>query len=155
MFGVEERTPGDAVNASDPARSAAGVVARAPHNANVARGRGGANSAGDDWRAQRKAEPANILLPLTRQWIAALPAAIRPQALLRAYPRIANRIAADWGERAACLVLLHGLVTDRRGSRSGFPPEVYAELVELQRYFTINRPGDLGMIDWKDPGAGS
>src|SRR6478672_6087560 len=42
-----------------------------------------------DWKKIRRARPLDELLPATQRWAAALPDAVRPVELLRAYPRIA------------------------------------------------------------------
>lgn len=88
-----------------------------------------------DWRAHRRAQPADVLLPMTRAWAGKLPEALRPVALLSAFPRVANQVAASWDDAPACAALLEDLIVDRRGNRRGFPPEVHADLLDLWRAF--------------------
>ena len=64
----------------------------------------------------------------TSRWIAELPANVRPIALARKFPRIANSIAELWRRVARCEEYLDTLVVDLRGDRSGFPPDVAQEL---------------------------
>jgi hypothetical protein len=99
----------------------------------------GSELAGDPGEAQykhlRKASPANIALPRTLSWAASLPLDAKPTALLRQYPRVANVIAATWGDAAAFRTYMQSLMTDTRGNRRGFPPDVLQELgaLALQR----------------------
>jgi hypothetical protein len=87
----------------------------------------------------RKATPANRAFPRTLMWIATLPAEIRPTALVRRYPRIANLIAAVWGDSNCFGTYMESLLTDNRGNRRGFPPDVLDNLVSLQRYHDAMR----------------
>ncbi|MET0682639.1 MAG: hypothetical protein ABWZ29_04775 [Casimicrobiaceae bacterium] len=77
----------------------------------------------------------NRLLSSTIDWLAALPPNVRPLALARKYPRLANRIALEWREPNACLKDFDDLVHDKRGMRRGFPPDVYVELLALRDYY--------------------
>ena len=83
----------------------------------------------------RKSNPAAEPLPVTFRWVACLPPAVRPLALLRRYPRIANALALEWRERTAFRTRLYDLLVDKRGDRAGFPPDVQAELLALREYF--------------------
>jgi hypothetical protein len=83
----------------------------------------------------RKATPANRAFPRTLTWISTLPADIRPTALVRRYPRIANLIAAVWGDSSCFASYMESLLTDKRGNRRGFPPDVSENLLSLQRYY--------------------
>jgi hypothetical protein len=83
----------------------------------------------------RKATPINRPLLRTFMWLAELPHDIQPLAVLRRYARIANLIAAAWGDRKCFHVYMESLFTDNRGNRRGFPPEVLSDLVALQRYY--------------------
>ena len=89
----------------------------------------------EQYRHLRKAAPANVPLPRTLTWAASLPPTLRPQALLGQYPRIANVIAATWGDSKAFSEYMQSLVTDTRGNRKGFPADVLRELgaLALQR----------------------
>jgi len=52
--------------------------------------------------------------------------------IVRAYPRIAEKIRADWGKRALDDYFAT-LVVDERGSRQGFPPDVLTAILEVAR----------------------
>jgi hypothetical protein len=89
----------------------------------------------DGYQHLRKATPANRAFPRTLVWVETLPRDIRPTALLRRYPRIANLVATVWGDPKYLHTYLESLLTDQRGNRRGFPPDVLADLVSLQRYY--------------------
>jgi hypothetical protein len=78
-----------------------------------------------------------MLLPPTWKWVESLPPNIRPSALLRQYPRIANLVAAAWGDRKSFDTYMDSLLTDKRGNRQGFPPEVLKDLAELRRFYDV------------------
>jgi hypothetical protein len=82
----------------------------------------------------RKAAPAKMLLPRTSTWVASLPPVVQPTALVRKFARIANLIAATWDDPKSFDAYMESLLTDKRGKRQGFPADVLAELVTLQRY---------------------
>ena len=82
----------------------------------------------------RKATPVNRLFPRTSAWLSALPDDIRPTALVRRFPRIVNLIVAVWGNADVFHTYMKSLLTDTRGNRRGFPPDVLDDLVSLQRY---------------------
>ena len=84
----------------------------------------------------RKASPANMPLPRTLAWIATLPLSVKPAALLRHYPRIANVLAAAWGDQTAVSSYMDCLLRDRRGNRKGFPDDVHVELLALRELHT-------------------
>ena len=92
----------------------------------------------------RKASPASAPLPRTFEWVASLPRDVQPTALMRHYPRIANVIAAAWRDSKALRSYMDCLLTDTRGNRQGFPPDVLGELLALREYYdtvdTANRP---------------
>ena len=99
----------------------------------------------DEHQHLRKATPVNRPLHRTLMWVASLPHDIQPTALLRRYARIANLIAAAWGDRKCFGTYMESLFTDNRGDRQGFPPDVLSELVALQRYYDTkdqNSPWD-------------
>jgi hypothetical protein len=83
----------------------------------------------------RKATPSSRVFPRTSVWISELPENVRPRALVRRYPRIANLIAAVWGNSDYFHTYVESLLTDKRGNRRGFPPDVLADLVSLRRYY--------------------
>jgi hypothetical protein len=89
----------------------------------------------DDFEARRKAEPANVLLPVARAWLASLPDSVRPMALAWHYPRLANRFATAWTDKASVALVFDDLLADRRGTRRGFAPAVEANLLALWRYW--------------------
>ena len=89
-----------------------------------------------DWSIHRKAQPANIVLPATRRWASELPWGLEPQALLRQFPRIANRIANAWNDASACRMIFEDLLVNRRPQRKGFSPDVVQELLRLRAHFT-------------------
>ena len=89
----------------------------------------------DKYQHLRKAAPVNRPLHRTLMWVASLPRDIHPTALLRRYARIANLIAAAWGDPKCFCAYMESLFTDNRGNRRGFPPDVLSELVALQRYY--------------------
>jgi len=88
----------------------------------------------EEHRHLRKGAPANVPLRRTLTWVAGLPPNVQPTALVGHFARIANLIAATWGDRKTFDSYMESLLTDRRGNRKGFPPEVLAELMALQRY---------------------
>ena len=77
----------------------------------------------------------NRLLSSTIDWLASLPPNVRPLALATKFPRVANRIAKEWREPSACRRDFDDLVYDKRGTRRGFPPDVYVELLALRDYY--------------------
>ncbi|HEY2863945.1 MAG TPA: hypothetical protein VGK37_10045 [Casimicrobiaceae bacterium] len=93
------------------------------------------------WR--RRQAPMGEPLPITFKWIAKLPRRVRPFALLRQYPRIANMIAAMWHDPQSCHAYIHDLLTDRRGNRKGFPPEIVQDVLTLRVHFEQLHPGML------------
>ena len=69
-----------------------------------------------------------------------MPAEVRPLALLRAFPRIANILARTWNDAAEFQTSLEDLLIDRRGNRSGFPVEVLEDLLTLRDYYQGRYP---------------
>lgn len=82
----------------------------------------------------RTAAPAEMPLRRTLTWAAGLPLDVQPTALLRHFTRVANLIAATWGDSKSFDTYLESLLNDQRGNWRGFPPEVLTELATLQRY---------------------
>ena len=76
----------------------------------------------------RDASLSNVALA----WLDRLPAELRPIALCERFPRIANRLAICWGDAALSAMVLNEFLTDRRGNRQGYPPEVQRELQALR-----------------------
>jgi hypothetical protein len=87
--------------------------------------------------ALRRAQPLNKPLPSTVRWVASLPAAVQPLALLQQFPRIANRLALAWHDQEATAECFDDLLVDRRGGRQGFPPDVQRELSVLREYVAL------------------
>jgi hypothetical protein len=88
----------------------------------------------------RRRQPYNEALPSTMRWAAKLPAEVRPMALLKKYPRIANMLARSWTNAADCDTCLEDLLTDRRGHRRGFPVDVLEDLLTLENYYHGHYP---------------
>lgn len=88
----------------------------------------------DEHKHLRKAAPANMLFPRTKEWIESLPPEVRPKALIQRYARIANMLAASWGNPEYFDKYLESLLIDKRGGRKGFPKDVLAELKVLEFY---------------------
>jgi hypothetical protein len=88
----------------------------------------------EDYKNSRKAAPVSAPLPRTLEWIARLPPDVQPTVLLRQYARIANVIAAAWREPKSLRSYMDCLLTDDRGNRQGFPPDVLRELLALREY---------------------
>jgi hypothetical protein len=97
-------------------------------------------AARNDASDKRRATPANEPLAATFKWIASLPRAIRPLALLRQYPRIANVMAQTWTDPPAFRDYMFELLVDRRGGREGFQQNVRCELLALRAYFDEMHP---------------
>ncbi len=87
-----------------------------------------------DWTLHRKAQAANVVLPTTRRWANELPRGLEPQALLRQYPRIANRIANAWKDGVDARLIFDDLLVERRPARKGFPPDVLHDLLRLRAH---------------------
>ena len=98
----------------------------------------------------RKGAPANSALPRTLKWADELPPRVKPVALLRQFPRIANLIAAAWDELAQFEMYMDSLLTDKRGRRKGFPPDVIAELSALDICRHTVRECAPRPIPWSD-----
>jgi hypothetical protein len=100
--------------------------------------------AADYWE-QRRRKPLptdRALQGATIDWLLRLPGALQPRRLCDRYPRAANAVAAAWGgpERAA---VLEELLSDRRGKRRGFPPEIRSELEALR--YAVAHPEACGL----------
>jgi hypothetical protein len=98
-----------------------------------------------EWRVRRKAKPCEEMLPTTATWYAGLPLTVQPKALRERFPRIANGLAAAWRDRATTLDCFDDLLSDRRGGRRGFPPDVLEELQRLKTFYEGLNParGDV------------
>lgn len=78
---------------------------------------------------------AELLRTATLQWILKLPPHVQPRHLQLRYPRIANKIAAEWEHVTVCETYMEGLLTDKRGGRKGFPLSVAQELASIRDYY--------------------
>jgi len=106
--------------------------------------------ASDYWEGRRrKPLPTDRALQgRTIEWLLELPAPLQPRGLCDRYPRAANMLAAAWhGEQRADA--LDELLSDRRGNRRGFPPEIKSELQALR--YAVGNPSATG-LDGPSPG---
>jgi len=101
-----------------------------------------------DFTRQRRAQPVAFLLPSTQKWLEALPRRVQPHVLCDYYPRIANSLAAMWGDAEGLRAYFDGLFIDRRGGRKGFPQDVLNDLRVL-RYYLAASP--LDNSNYKEP----
>src|SRR5215467_15159757 len=100
----------------------------------------------------RKGAPANSAFPRTLKWADELPPRVKPVALMRQFPRIANLIAAAWDDLVQFEMYMDSLLTDKRGGRNGFPTDVIAELGALDIYRHTVREDGLPPMPWSDLG---
>ena len=92
-----------------------------------------------DWEKRREPHAAEMLRTATLQWILKLPPRVQPRHLQVRYPRIANKMAANWDNVAVCESFLESLLTDKRGGRKGFPLAVAQEIASLRdHYFRLH-----------------
>ena len=89
----------------------------------------------EDCAQLRKAKPVNYMLPISVKWFESLPVTVRPRALVRQYPRIANLIALQWNNAVALRAYFDDLLTDHRGTRKGFPADVFHDLQALRKHY--------------------
>ena len=110
-----------------------------------------ATAASDEqYRHLRRNQPVNTPLPATRSWFASLPTDLQPAVLMASYARIANVIAATWTDPKALAAYMDSLLTDRRGNRRGFPPDVLRELMALALHAQNVAPKRAGATAWAD-----
>ena len=88
------------------------------------------------WQKVRRAPLATdrALTGRAMDWVARLPAEVRPLITCDRYARIVNTLAAAWDSAPSRDECLEHLLNDRRRGRRGFPPDVERELVALNRY---------------------
>ena len=101
-----------------------------------------------DLTRQRRAAPVAFLLPSTQKWLDALPRRVQPHALCDFYPRVANFVAAMWGDTESLRAYFDELLVDRRLGRRGFPPEVLNDLRVLRYHLAASA---LDKLDSKRP----
>lgn len=82
-------------------------------------------------RAPVDNEPA-VLTDEAIAWILALHPSIRPHALARQFPRIANILATLWERPVVFDARLDEYMLDDRGTRQGFPFDVAMDLANLK-----------------------
>jgi hypothetical protein len=100
-----------------------------------------------------------VLQSPTHVWLRKIPSAIHPKHLCRHYPRIANRLAQSWGDKAKVELIFEDLLHDRRGQRKGFSERVRVEIERLERFHSrklhVNYPPLMVVRHRRVPGAGS
>jgi len=99
-----------------------------------------------DYWAQRRRKPLptdRALQGRTIEWLLKLPASLQPRELCERFPRAANAIAAAWHDGGERVAALDGLLSDRNGTRRGFPPEVKSELQALR--YALDDPSATGL----------
>jgi hypothetical protein len=92
-----------------------------------------------DYWQQRRRKPVPTDRALTGaaiDWLLALPQELRSKTLCEHFPRIANRLAEIWHDRAQAVRELELLRADDRPRRKGFPAEVRFEILRLSQYMT-------------------
>jgi hypothetical protein len=92
--------------------------------------------AGSAYELTRECEPSPdaLILPHTQEWSDALPRRVRPYALCKLYPRIANMIAIRWADVRFVSADFDRLLVGRRRGRRGFPLDVLNDLCVLRDY---------------------
>ena len=88
------------------------------------------------WLARREPLRAidTALSPLAEKWVQQLPGPTRPVQLCEHYPRIVNRLALCWPDRALTGQVFETLFSVKRGGRKGFPKAIVDELTALRKY---------------------
>ena len=89
-----------------------------------------------------RATPAGpvSLTSASREWLAELPADVRPTELATYFPRVANELSTRWRKVSPCEEYLDDLVFDRRGGRTGFPRDIGREITGLRDYYATLHP---------------
>ena len=80
-----------------------------------------------------------VLSNVAGEWLMSLPRPLRPAGLCVVYPRVVNRLALCWNDRALTDRLLDDLLIGRRGKRKGFPGPVAEELMRLRQFHDHGR----------------
>lgn len=103
------------------------------------------------WQSTRgpKLEADKTLRPDAHKWMALLPEHARPEQLCSSYPRIANRFAMIWANRPAARSYFDDLLTDRRGGRIGFTPEIRDELARLRDHYETAMSDAHAVREWR------
>jgi len=93
----------------------------------------------DYWR-QRRRKPVPTDRALTGaaiDWLVSMPQEFRPKALGEQFPRIANRLAEIWRDRARTLRELEHLRDDGRRGRGGFSVAIDTEIRLLIEHIKV------------------
>jgi hypothetical protein len=103
------------------------------------------------WQSTRgpKVEADKTLRPDAHKWFELLPEHARPKQLCSSYPRIANRFAMIWPNRAASRSYFDDLLTDRRGGRIGFSQEIKDELARLRDHYETAMSDARAVREWR------
>jgi hypothetical protein len=103
------------------------------------------------WQSTRgpKVEADKTLRPDAHKWFALLPEPARPKQLCSSYPRIANRFAMIWPNRAASRSYFDDLLIDKRGGRIGFSQEIRDELVRLRDHYETAMADARAVREWR------
>ena len=84
------------------------------------------------WKRKSVRKEDNVLSAAALAWSRHLPRRFHPKHTIELYPRIANRLAACWGDPVGARSAFDDFLLDRRGGRRGFPPRVRDELLQLR-----------------------
>jgi len=96
----------------------------------------------EEYWARRRAPQFANLSGWTRDWLQALPEAVRPIELSVQHPHVANRLALSWRDAAIAGNIFDELLADKRKGRKGFAPAVVSELLHLRDFQAHGRiPG--------------
>ncbi len=79
--------------------------------------------------------PAEPLDARAQRLLDSLPVAHRLPVLLRHYPHVVNRLAADWHLPRRMIEVFDALLIDARGGRNGFAFEAALELMQLREHY--------------------
>ncbi len=97
----------------------------------------------EQWARMRAPQFAHerVLSGWTRNWLQALPEAVRPLELSTLHPHVVNRLALSWRDASLTEQLLADLLIGKRKGRRGFPPPVVAELLRMRDFHARGRAG--------------
>ena len=105
-------------------------------------------STADDLAARRRPQAPEQLAGETIEWLAALPANVRPRSLPIQFTRITNTLGRRWRTPTRCLAYLDDLLIDKRGNRRGFPLGIVLEIAALKNYIeTVSNPAPQTVWD--------
>jgi hypothetical protein len=100
------------------------------------------------WHVLRKIPnpDLSVLKEDTITWLLALPSEVRPHALAKKNPRVANTLAKAWPSPVAFNERLNEYLLSDRGGRQSFSYDVMMDLQALREYFdrshNSHSPGD-------------